>query len=88
MAKPVVLSAWRQRVACAAALMMFYLAIVLMKHHEERPHLDRIPSIAVFDATPMSNIANSTASYSAPVLLNAGLVLPESSLHRLYISVG
>jgi len=88
MSKAVFLSTWRQRVACAAALMMLYLGIIVFRHHEEQEHVERISSIPVGSFAPANNVATTTVVSLSSAELDAGFVLPESRLHQIYIKVG
>jgi hypothetical protein len=83
------LKTWRQKIACASALMMLYLGIVVLRHAEEQEHVERISSIAVGSFVPASNVAHTaTITYNSSLNVDAGLVLPESRLHNLYVSIG
>jgi hypothetical protein len=88
MSKTFFLKSWRQRIACAAALMMLSLGIATFRDHEERGHVEGIPSIPVASFAPESNVSTATVVSLSSAGIDAGFVVPESTLHQIYIKVG
>ena len=57
----------RQRVACVTVLLMLYLGILVMRHHDEPEHTHNIPVSALLVSAPNVTAATTSVSTFAPV---------------------
>ena len=74
--------------ALTAAGVLLTVELIPNEDHKQQ-HVERVPTIAVGSSVPVSNVANAAVSYDSVVSGEPiGLVVPESGLHHIYVSVG